>query len=201
MNDSASLRRFLAENPALRAAVTQAHRKLFGKIALIFALIALLCGLGIARYGLAALPVGIGAALLALIWQKPWKTFGRSRMGVIGKVEYQLRRVNSSKNFADPHYTAMTTANFIRCACRDGAGKRFAFTVDQRYEGSYRPKDTVIRLSGLPYPVNLSRKENRVCPICGQIDPGAPEAACVGCGRDSVRWEIPKEETEKEEQS
>lgn len=185
MNENYNLKAFLSENPGLRKAVRRAHLIMGVKIALILIVVAGLTAALATRYGSGVLPVGLLACLLPLIL-KPWRVFGKSRIGRIEEIDYESRRVNSSKNFADNRYTSMYTANFIRCTGRDGKGRRFTFFLDQKYESVYRKGDLVVKLSGLPCPANLTPGEHTVCPRCGQIAP-SENAVCTGCGITAVR--------------
>lgn len=186
MNDSFDLRQFLSDNPDLRASMRRTHLRMGVKIALILAAAAGLTAAMVIRYGMGLLPFGPAVGILLILWQKPWRVFGSTRVGTIEEIRYELRRESNTKNPADRRYTSMETRNYIKCFCSDGKGKRFAFLVDQRYEAVYRPGDLAVKLSGLPYPANLTPGEQTVCPVCGQIGP-AENLTCTGCGRDGVK--------------
>lgn len=185
MNEKIDIPRFLTANLALRARQRSVRRKEGVILALILAAIGGLTAAMWIRYGAAALLFGLPLGLLLLLSRKPWRTFGPNRAGRIETVRYEMRRIPRESFII--RYVAETRC-YIKCVCRDADGKPFTVFAEQRYEAVYRPGDRLLKLPGLPLPVDLTPGGYQACPFCGQIYP-ARNSDCTGCGSAAVEIE------------
>lgn len=139
-----------------------------------------------AAYYSAAIWAGIAAVILLPLWLlKPWKYFKRSWIGIIDEITYEDRRESVSKNPADTRHTNQRTVTYILCRVNTEKNKRAAFMLDARYDSVYHVGDAVMCISGLDYPINLSKEKLTVCPKCGKIMPQESER-CVACELPTV---------------
>ncbi len=59
--------------------------------------------------------------------------------------------------------------SFIRYTVKDEIGCTYHFTLPQEYKAVYRNGDTVMRISGLDYPVCFTKRKHTVCMKCGAL--------------------------------
>ncbi len=124
---------------------------------------------------------GVLGLLLPLILVHPWKVFRHRYMGTIIKTELQTRRIRRAGQAAGARsMTTMTDALFVIYTVACPNGDRQKFELPSPYTVAYAEGDTVVVLSGLPAPVNLTPHEQNPCPACGALNPGERNR-CMEC--------------------
>ena len=118
---------------------------------------------------------------LPLVVLKPWLYFSRQWIGEITSIELEDIREQKQKSGADTRYTNYHTVTYIVCTVKIDENKSAVFKLRQRYDTVYHIGDTVMKISGIDYPVNLTLSGQAVCLKCGatmakDID------HCLSCG-------------------
>ena len=105
------------------------------------------------------------SSVLTVPWftLKPQKCFSKPWIGTIEDIVYFDKLMPIDKSFFSRSYPV--SVNCIRCNLNS---KKF-FELEQKYEMTYHVGDTVMYISGLDYPVNLTQYDDVVCPKCGAI--------------------------------
>lgn len=176
---------FKKNNPQLLTYRNRRRSVLATKILFFDVVIVVITILCATRYS-AAIWVGIAAVILLPLWLfKPWQYFKSNWIGIINEISYKDRQENISKNPADTRYTSQHTVTYILCRVNTEKNKRATFMLDSKYDSVYHIGDTVMRISGLDYPINMSEGKQIVCSKCGNIMPKESER-CVECDLPTV---------------
>ena len=134
---------------------------------------------GSSLYSLKWIILIFGVALPFVVL-KPWLYFSRQWIGEITSIELEDIREQRRKG-ANTSYTNYHTVTYIVCTVKIDENKSAVFKLRQRYDTVYHIGDTVMKISGIDYPVNLTLSGQAVCLKCGttmakDID------HCLSCG-------------------
>ncbi len=111
---------------------------------------------------------------------KPWLYFGRRWIGEIISIELEDIREQRRKG-ANTGHTNYHTVTYIVCTVKTEHDRTAVFKLRQRYNSVYHVGDTVMKISGIDYPVNLTGSEQAVCFKCGATMARDIEH-CLSCG-------------------
>lgn len=105
------------------------------------------------------------SSVLTVPWftLKPQKCFRKSWIGKIESTEYYTKMIPRDNKFYIKG--GMVNANMVGYRTDN---KEF-FEIEQKKETAYKIGDSVIMISGLDFPINLTRRDDVVCPKCGTL--------------------------------
>ena len=189
MNDLKTTRkRVLEQNPDIKHFQKKRLTAFFIKLIAIEA-VAIALTVSLLNHGVvAAIPVGICLAIILPLWLlKPHKflVFG-VKLGRVVEVKIVQKLVESQHGWI--RYNWALGANhgqFAVFKIEDENGRTSKLELESQFHAAIYEGDTLLRLSGVPYPINLKRHTKALCPICGNIMP-RESTRCVGCDANAV---------------
>ena len=189
MNDLKTTRkRVLEQNPDIKHFQKKRLTAFFIKLIAIEA-VAIALTVSLLNHGVvAAIPVGICLAIILPLWLlKPHKflVFG-VKLGRVVEVKIVQKLIESQHGWI--RYNWALGANhgqFAVFKIEDENGRTSKLELEARFHAAIYEGDTLLRLSGVPYPINLKRHTKALCPICGNIMP-RESTRCVGCDANAV---------------
>ena len=112
--------------------------------------------------------------LVPVLLAKPHKAFLGGYVGRVCRRDFfVIRKVKGigtgrwgSKNVGRAGAVSMMTLSVM-----DEKGRIRRIDLPQRYQDLFLEGDALLVLSGLPYPIILSKKEKAFCPLCGTLTP------------------------------
>lgn len=134
------------------------------------------------------LPIGVIAATILPLWCfKPWRCFKGRWLGRVESVKYEDVSENDDGSIINPRYNGRHTVTYAYFTVKDEQGKKRTFKLERKYESVYQVGDTVMRISGIDYPIDLTVRDKNVCPRCGSVFPSENErCVTIGCKMPSV---------------
>ncbi|MBE6639327.1 MAG: hypothetical protein E7616_07765 [Ruminococcaceae bacterium] len=123
---------------------------------------------------------------LPFVVLKPWLYFSRQWIGEIISIECEDIREQKYKSGADTRYTNYHTVTYIVCTVKIENERSVIFKLKQRYNCVYHVGDTVMKISGIDYPVNWTLCEQAVCFKCGATLPQDMDH-CLNCGMPTAK--------------
>ena len=179
--------RVLEQNPDIKRFRNKRLTVFFLKLAALEAVVVALTSSLIAHGVIAAIPLGVVfGLLLPFLALKAHKflVFG-VRLGKVVEVKIIQRRVEAQNGWTGKSQRSMTDRQFVVFTLEDEQGRASKIELEERFHDCIYKGDTLLRLAGVPYPINLKRHTKALCPICGNIMPGE-STRCVGCDADAV---------------
>ena len=187
MNDLKTTRkRVLEQNPDIKHFQKKRLTAFFIKLIAIEAVVVALT-VSLLNHGvIVAIPVGICLAIILPLWLlKPQKVLAFGvKLGKVVDVKIVQRRVSPNDGRVNS-MNRMVTRNFAIFTLEDKNGRTSKLELESQFHAAIYEGDTLLRLSGVPYPINLKRHTKALCPICGNIMP-QESTRCVGCDANAV---------------
>ncbi|MBR3893949.1 MAG: hypothetical protein IKJ35_02265 [Clostridia bacterium] len=177
----------LAQNPDLKRFRAKKLAVFFLKLAGLEALAVALTAALLSHKIVAAIPIGVVLALLLpflVLKAHKFFVFG-VRLGKVVEVKIVQRRADSQRGWLWG-YASMTDRQFAVFKLEDEKGHTSYVELEARFHACIYEGDVLLRLAGVPYPINLKRHTKALCPICGNIMP-RESTRCVGCDADVVQ--------------
>ena len=188
MNDLKTTRkRVLEQNPDIKHFQKKRLTAFFIKLIAIEAVVVALT-VSLLNHGvIVAIPVGICLAIILPLWLlKPQKVLAFGvKLGKVVDVKIVQRRIESQNGWTGKFLLSMTDGQFAVFTLEDENGRTSKLELEARFHAAIYEGDTLLRLSGVPYPINLKRHTKALCPICGNIMP-RESTRCVGCDANAV---------------
>ncbi len=119
------------------------------------------------------------ALLIPLVFN-PFAVFKNKKCGKVSKVNIESRLARSKNNARGVREILIMTMTFV-----DKNERVHDLELDTRHEKCFFVGDEIILLNALPYPINLTKHDNIVCPYCGNVMP-ATNRECLGCGKFNI---------------
>jgi len=179
--------RVLEQNPDIKRFRNKRLTAFFAKLAGLEAVVVALTSSLIAHDLIAAIPIGIILGLLLpflVLKAHKFLVFG-VRLGKVVEVKIIQRRVEAQNGWTGKYQRSMTDSQFAVFTLEDEQGRTSTIELEARFHECIREGDTLLRLSGVPYPINLKRHTKALCPICGNVMP-RESTRCVGCDAAAV---------------
>ena len=177
----------LAQNPDVKRFRNRRLTAFFVKLIAVEAVVVALTSTLIAHGVVAAIPVGVVLALLLpflALKAHEFLVFG-VRLGKVVNIKIIQKRVSPNDGYAHS-INARVVKNFAIFTLEDENGRIKKIELEARFHECIYEGDTLLRLAGVPYPINLKRHTKALCPICGNIMP-RESTRCVGCNADAVQ--------------
>lgn len=179
--------RVLEQNPDIKRFRNKRLTVFFLKLAALEAVVVALTSSLIAHGVIAAIPIGVVFGLLLpflVLKAHKFLVFG-VRLGKVVEVKIVQRRVESQNGWTGKSQRSMTSSQFAVFTLEDEQGRTSTIELEARFHECICEGDTLLRLAGVPYPINLKRHTKALCPICGNIMP-RESTRCVGCDAAAV---------------
>lgn len=179
----------LAQNPDVKRFRNRRLTAFFVKLVAVEVVVVALTSTLIAHGVVAAIPVGVALALilpfLALKAHK-FLVFG-VRLGKVVEVKIVQRHIESQHGWIRDNWVlGANYGQFAVFKLEDEKVRISKIELEARFHECIYEGDTLLRLAGVPYPINLKRHTKALCPICGNIMP-RESTRCVGCNADAVQ--------------
>ena len=119
-------------------------------------------------------------ALIIPLLFNPFRVFKNKKCGQISDINIESRLTRNKNNARGVREILVMTVSFV-----DKNGKHHDLELDTRHEKCLFVGDEIILLNTLPYPINLTKHDNVICPYCGNVMP-AVNRECIGCYKFNI---------------